>query len=81
MTVEMVDVSEGLPARLAGVVLSHGVGVGVRGPPSVDRLVPPQVVVVLELLVADGTDVLHTSWPRHGLHRQRFLTESSGVHS
>lgn len=37
--------------------------------PSVDRLVPSQVVVVLELLVADGTDVLHASRPRRWLHR------------
>ena len=29
---------------------------------------PPQVVVVLELLVADGTDVGHAGWPRHWLH-------------
>lgn len=36
---------------------------------------PPQVVVVLELLVADGTDVLHTSWPRHGLHWSRGRCE------
>lgn len=36
--------------------------------PSVDRLVPPQVVVVLELLVADGTDVGHAGRPRHWLH-------------
>lgn len=43
--------------------------------PSVDRLVPPQVVVVLELLVADGTDVLHASWPRHGLHWSRGRCE------
>lgn len=35
--------------------------------PSVDRLVPPQVVVVLELLVADGTDVGDAARPGHGL--------------
>ena len=32
VAVEVVDVAEGLPARLAGVVLPHRVGVGVRGP-------------------------------------------------
>lgn len=31
--------------------------------PGVDRLVPPQVVVVLELLAAYGTDVWHTGRP------------------
>lgn len=35
--------------------------------PGVDRLVPPQVVVVLELLVADGTDVGDTARPGHRL--------------
>lgn len=29
---------------------------------------PSQVVVVLELFVADGTDVGHTGRSRHGLH-------------
>lgn len=32
VAVEMVHVPEGLPARLTGVVLLHGVGVGVCGP-------------------------------------------------
>lgn len=32
VAVEVVDVAEGLPACLAGVVLLHGVGVGVCGP-------------------------------------------------
>lgn len=32
---------------------------------------PPQVVVVLELLVADGTDVGHAGRPRHWLHWTR----------
>lgn len=32
VAVEVVDVAEGLPARLAGVVLPHRVGVGVGGP-------------------------------------------------
>lgn len=45
-----------------------------------DRLVPPQVVVVLELLVADGTDMGHTGRARHGLNRQGLLIERSSVH-
>ena len=32
VAVEVVDVTEGLPARLAGVVLPHRVRVGIRGP-------------------------------------------------
>lgn len=32
VSVEVVDVAKGLPARLAGVVLPHGVGVGICRP-------------------------------------------------
>jgi len=32
VAVEVVDVAESLPARLAGVVLPHGVGVGICRP-------------------------------------------------
>lgn len=81
VAVEMVHVAESLPACLAGVILPDRVWVGIRRPPSVDRLVPPQVVVVLELLVADGTDVGYAGRPRHWLHGQGFLTEGSSVHS
>lgn len=81
MAVEMIDVTESLSTSLTGMVLSHWIWVRVCRPPSVDRLVPPQVVVVLELLVADGTDVGHACWPRHRLHRHGFLIEGSSVHS
>ncbi len=36
--------------------------------PGVDGLMPPQVVVVLELLAADGADVGGAGRPGHRLH-------------
>lgn len=80
MTVEVVDIAEGLPTSLTCVVLTHWIRVCICRSPGVDRLVPPQVVVVLELLATDGTDVGDASRPGRGLHRYRFFIEGSSVH-
>ena len=56
---------------------------GLLGPvghayPGVHRLVAPQVVVVLELLVADGADVGRPGRPRGHLHCTRTEGERAG---
>lgn len=56
------------PALLGALRLLPGDPV-LHAYPGVDRLVPPEVVVVLELLAADGTDVGHACWPGRRLHR------------